>query len=98
MARRRKRRRSKKSSYEFEYWNVVAALILALIPVFAIGFGMPLGPVGKVFRIVAVYLFGMLDWLFLLGVFILGLYLLFKKEMPRLLSTKSIGITLFKTK
>jgi len=95
MARRKRKRRSKKSSFEFEYWNVVAALILALIPVFAMGLGMPLGPVGKIFRIIAVYLFGVLDWLFLLGIFILGLYLLFKKEMPRLLSTKSIGITIF---
>ncbi len=95
MAKRRKRKSKKKNSFEFEYWNVVFALVLIVIPILAIGGGKPLGPVGQYCRIAAVYMFGIFDWLFLLGVLLLGLYLLFKKEMPRLISTKSIGLMIF---
>ena len=95
MAKRRKRRKRKSNNYEFEYWNVVAALILIVLPILAFGVGKPLGIVGKYIRIASVYMFGMFDWLFLVGLFILGLYLLFKKELPRLISTKSIGLMIF---
>ncbi len=91
----KKRKRRKKNSYEFEYWNVVAALILIILPVLAFGLGKPLGIVGQYVRIISVLLFGMFDWLFLLGLMILGLYLLFNKSMPRLLSSKSVGLVIF---
>ena len=93
--RKRRRKRKSSSSYEFEYWNVVAALILIVLPILAFGVGKPLGIVGKYIRIASVYMFGMFDWLFLIGIFILGVYLLFKKELPRLISTKSIGLMIF---
>ena len=92
---KRRRRRKKSNSYEFEYWNVVAALILIVLPILAFGLGKPLGFVGRYFRIFSVLLFGMFDWLFLIGLLLLGFYLLFKKERPRFLSTKSIGLIIF---
>ena len=46
---KRRRRRKKSSGYEFEYWNVVAALILIVLPILAFGLGKPLGFVGKYF-------------------------------------------------
>ena len=95
MAKRRRKRKKKSSGYEFEYWNVVAALILIVLPILAFGLGKPLGFVGKYFRIFSVLLFGMFDWLFLIGLLLLGLYLLFKKELPRFLSSKSIGLIIF---
>ena len=92
---KRRRRRKKSSGYEFEYWNVVAALILIVLPILAFGLGKPLGFVGRYFRIFSVLLFGMFDWLFLVGLLLLGLYLLFKKVMPRFLSSKSVGMVIF---
>ena len=91
----RKRRRRKKKSYQFEYWNVVVALILIVLPILAIGIGQPLGLVGKLVKICSIWLFGILNWLFLIGLFILGVYLLFKKEPPRLFSSKTIGLVIF---
>ena len=92
---RRRRRRKSKQSFEFEYWNVIFALILIVIPILSFGLGQPLGIIGKACRAGAVFLFGAFDWFFLIGMGLLGLYLLFKKEMPKILSTKSIGILIF---
>ena len=95
MPKRRRRRRKSKQSFEFEYWNVIFALILIVIPILAFGLGQPLGVIGKACRAGAVFLFGAFDWFFLICMALLGLYLLFKKEMPKILSTKSIGLLIF---
>ena len=92
MARRRKRRRQN----SFEYGYVVVALLLLVLPILGFGFGSPLGPVGEIVKKIAVFLVGMYYWLFLILVFLIGVYLLFKKELPSTGNAgKIVGIIIF---
>ncbi len=85
-----KRRRKKSKSFETKPW--IIGLVLILLSMLAIGPGKPLGIVGKIFRGLAVFLFGSLDWLFLIVGILVGIYMLFKGEKPSFWSTKFIGL------
>ncbi len=92
MAKRKKRKdeNGKKFEHAPELWGI-ACIILSIL---AFGAGRPLGIVGKVMRAFAVFLFGTLDGVFLLVLFILGWYLLIKRKAPSIWSTKVIGLVI----
>ena len=87
-----KRRRKKSKSFETKPW--ILGLFLILLSVLAIGPGKPLGIVGKLFRGLTVFLFGSLDWLFLILGILVGIYMLIKGEKPSFWSTKFVGLFL----
>ena len=90
MAKRKKRKNDKKNKFEFSFQ--LYGIILIILSIMAFGAGKPLGWIGKLMRCFAIFLFGTLDWLFLICVFCLGIYILFKGKAPSLWSTKFIGI------
>ena len=87
---KRKRRRKKSRSFEIKPWLV--GLFLIVLSVLAYGAGSPLGIVGKLYRGLIVFLFGSLDWLFLILGLLVGIYMLFKGEGPSIWSTKFFGL------
>jgi len=89
MAKRKKRKEEKK---KFEYSNQLYGIVLIIFTIMAFGAGKPLGYIGKLMRSFAIFMFGTLDWLFLICLFGLGIYMLFKGKLPSLWSTKFIGI------
>ena len=90
MAKRKKRKNDKKNKFEFSFQ--LYGIILIILSIMAFGAGKPLGWIGKIMRCFAIFLFGTLDWLFLICLFCLGIYILFKGKAPSLWSTKFIGI------
>ncbi len=87
---KRRRRKRKSGSLEIKPWLV--GLFLIILSVLAYGAGSPLGIVGKVYRGIVVFLFGSLDWLFLILGVLIGIYMLFKGEGPSIWSTKFFGL------
>ena len=86
------RRRRKRSITSLEIRPEVYAVLLIILAVLSYGNGAPLGIVGKMARCFAVFLFGSLDWLFILSMLLIGIYTLLKGKSPSFWSTKFIGL------
>lgn len=84
MAKRKKRKETKKFGYQAELYG----LLYILIGILGIcGYG----PCGELICAFSAFLFGCLYLVFLVGLIIIGLYILLKKEYPDFLNTKLIG-------
>ena len=92
MAKRKRRKKKKEKSLEIR--PEVYAILLIILAVLAYGPGTPLGFIGRMARCFAVFLFGSLDWLFIVSVLFIGIYMLFKGKSPSFWSTKFIGLLL----
>ena len=90
MAKKKKRKES--NSKKFPYMNELYGIILILLSILGIGMNKPLGLVGKLSRAFSVFLGGSWDLVFLVACFLVGGYLLIKREWPKLLSSRMIGI------
>ncbi len=88
---RRGRKKKFKFEYSFELWAVIFMLMSAL----GIGLGSPVGLLGRVAKAIAVFFFGSWNLLFMLLFLSLGIYMIIKREMPRIFDKKLIGIYLF---
>ena len=88
----KRRRRKKRTGLELR--PEVYGVLLLILGILALGPGYPLGIVGKMARGFSVFLFGSLDWLFIVSIIFIGLYIIFKGEAPSFWSTKSIGLVL----
>ena len=88
MAKRKKRREEKKWQIPSELYGVCFILLAVL----AVGIGSPLGLVGKIVKAFSIFLLGTWNIIFLLALFILGLYMIIKREKPMFFSSKLIGI------
>ncbi len=88
----KKKRRKEEKSKKFPYLNELYGIILILLAILGIGMNKPLGLVGKLSRAFAVFLVGSWDIVFLAACFIIGGYLLIKRDKPKFLSTRMIGI------
>jgi len=93
MAKKKKRKESKKTS--FPYMNELYGVILILLAVLGIGMNKPLGLVGKLSRAFAVFMVGSWDIVLLVAFFLIGGYLLIKREPPKFLTSRMIGIYIF---
>lgn len=87
-----KRKKKKDEGSKFEYSAELYGLAYIILSILGFGVGKPLGFMGKMVRSFAVFCFGTLDGIFLLALFLLGLYLLIKKKPPSFMSTKFIGL------
>ena len=90
MAKRKKRRES--SNKKFPFMNELYGILLILLSVLGIGMNKPLGLVGKLSRAFAVFLVGSWDIVFLVACFLIGGYLLIKREIPKFFTSRMIGI------
>ena len=89
MAKRKRRKQTKKS---FEYKAELIGLILLLVAILGIG---KYGVVGRAIASFALFLVGSIYMVFLVVLFIIGAYLLIKREWPDFFATKLIGIYVF---
>ena len=90
MAKRKKRKEEK--SKKFPYMNELYGIIFILLAILGIGMNKPLGLVGQLSRAFATFLVGSWDLVLLVAFFIIGGYLLLKREVPKFLSSRLIGI------
>ena len=88
MEKRKKRKEEKKWKIPCELYGVCFILLAVL----GIGLGSPLGLVGKLVKAFSVFLLGTWNIVFLAALFILGLYMIIKREKPSFFSSKVIGI------
>lgn len=85
--RKRKKRKNEKTS-SFKYSVELTGLFLILIGIIGFGFG----PVGSLLKKFSIFLVGTW-WMFLLiGLLILGSYMLYKRKLPKFFSGKLIGL------
>lgn len=82
------KKKQKKEKEKFEYSEEILGVLIVLICVIGI---LGYGRAGNFFRSFAVFLTGICYTPFLIILLILGLYLIVKRKMPNLLTTKFIG-------
>ena len=87
MAKKKKRKenKTKDNSYKVGFLGVVFVLLSI------IGFG-SFGIAGNITKSFAIFLFGTWYAIFLVGIFVIGAYLIIKRESPNFLSAKLIGL------
>ena len=89
MAKRKKRRESKK---KFSYQNELLGIIYILLGILGIcGYG----PCGQFICACSAFLFGCFYLFFLIGLILMGLYIIIRKDYPDFWNTKLIGLYLF---
>ena len=89
MAKRKRKKNSTSSNFKFSV--EITGLIFMLIGVIGIGV---FGPVGHIIKDFAIFLFGAYYNVFVLLVFVLGAYMLFKRQLPNFFSMRMLGIYL----
>lgn len=87
MAKKKTKKDSEKK--KFEYTNEVVGIILILASIIGIG---AYGPAGNFIKSFATFLVGNIYILLLVGILILGGYLIVKRKTPNLLSLRWIGL------
>ena len=89
MAKRKRKKQAKKS---FEYKAELIGLVLLLASILGIG---KYGVVGRAIASFSLFLVGSIYMVFLVVLFIVGAYLLIKREWPDFFSTKLVGLYIF---
>lgn len=89
MAKRKKRKNSEASNPKFSV--EIIGLILILIGVIGLGV---FGPVGNIIKDFAIFLFGSFFNALIIIVLFLGIYMLFKRKMPKFYTSRLIGFYL----
>lgn len=87
-----KKKHKKKTKKGFEYKLEVYGLLFLLAAILGIG---KYGPVGRIISSFALFLVGSIYMVLLVVFFIVGAYLLIKREWPDFFSTKLIGLYVF---
>lgn len=90
MAKKKKKKTSKKQSIEISIELYAVLFVIAAI----LGIG-KLGPVGKLIASFSLFLTGSIYMVFLLVLFVLGIYAFLKREWPDFFTTKMLGTYLF---
>ena len=90
MAKKKKRKDDKKK--KFAYATELYGVSFILLAVLGIGIGSPLGMVGKLVKAFSVFLFGTWNIVFMIALFVLGSYMIIKREKPSLLTSHLVGI------
>ncbi len=87
MAKKKSRKKSKNTG--FEYSAELYGVLLVLAAILGIG---KYGPIGKLIASFGVFLVGSGYGIFLVVMFIIGVYLILKREFPNFFTTKLIGL------
>ena len=90
MAKKKKKKSSKKQTIEISIELYAVLFVIASI----LGIG-KLGPVGKLIASFSLFLSGSIYMVFLLLLFVLGIYVFIKREWPEFFTTKMLGAYLF---
>lgn len=90
MAKKKKKKASKKQTIEVSIELYAVLFVIASI----LGIG-KLGPVGKLIASFSLFITGSIYMVFLLLLFILGVYAFFKREWPEFFTTKMLGAYIF---
>ncbi len=90
MAKKKKRKEEPKK--EFKYTAELIGVILMLSAILGIG---KYGPVGEIISSFCIFLVGTYYGVLLVAFFVVGFYLLLKREWPNFFSTKLIGLYIF---
>ena len=87
MAKKKKTKENNNSSYSVE----LTGLILILIGIIGFGFGF----IGSLIKMFAIFLAGTWWIIILISLIVLGVYMLYKRKMPKFSSPKLIGLYIF---
>ncbi len=87
MAKKKKRKEDKKSSSNFKVEFIGILLVLGAI----IGFVPYNGFIGNLIKAFAIFLFGAWYWIFLVSIFVIGGYMIVKRESVKFFSVKLVG-------
>ena len=87
-----KRKKKKVVKTKFKYTAELYGIVFIVLAILGIG---KYGPAGEMIASFAVFLVGSLYILLLVGIGIVGSYLLIKREKPDFFSTKLIGLYVF---
>ena len=87
---KRKKKKTNKSSIEITI--ELYAILLILVAILGIG---KFGPVGRLIASFGLFLTGSIYLVTLFMLFVIGIYVFFKREWPELFSTKMFGLYLF---
>ncbi len=85
-----KKKKRKDTNSSFSYSVELTGLILILIGIIGMGFG----PIGIFIKEFAMFLAGEFWALVLFGILFLGIHMLFKRKLPKFISTKLLGFYL----
>lgn len=91
MAKKKKKKDVKNK--KFEHWNELIGLVLIIVSLLSIVTN-PLGFVGQIGASFSMFLIGTGYQIFLLFIFALGCYMVYKRELPNFLSGRLIGLYL----
>ena len=92
MAKRGRKRKTQTASPSFKFSVELTGLVFILIGIIGLGV---FGPVGKVIKDFAVFLFGAYYNVLIVLILILGAYMLFKRKLPFFFSYRLNGLYLF---
>lgn len=87
----KRKRKSEATTNNFKFSVEILGLILILIAIIGLG---KFGPVGKVIKDFAIFLFGSWYNLLIVLVLIIGLFMLFKRKLPNFIHVRIIGLYL----
>ena len=85
----KKKQKKEKNKTEFVYSNEVIGILVILVSIIGIG---KFGPAGNIIRGFAIFSVGNLDLLLLILLFIVGIFLILKKNPPKLFTSRMIGL------
>ena len=90
MAKKKKRKEDK--TKKFAYTNELYGVCLILLAILGIGIGSPLGIVGKLVKAFSVFLFGTWNIVFMIALFVIGTYMIIKREKPLFFTSHLVGL------
>jgi len=87
----KKKKKKKSSEKKFEHWNEVIGLFLIVVSILSI-VPSPLGMIGELGASFAMFLIGTWYQVLLLFTLCFGCYMIYKRELPNLLTGRMIGL------
>ncbi len=90
MAKKKKRKEDK--TKKFKYANELYGVVFILLGILGVGIGSPLGIVGRLVKAFSVFLFGTWNIVLMIALFIMGLYMVIKREKPQFFTSHLVGL------
>ena len=88
----KKKKRKEEKTKKFAYTNELYGVCFILLAILGIGLNSPLGIVGKLVKSFSVFLFGTWNIVFMIGIFLIGLYMIINRQKPKFFNSHLIGI------
>ena len=88
----KKKKRKEDNTKKFAYSNELYGVCFVLLAIMGVGIGNPLGIVGKLVKSFSVFLFGTWNIVLMILLFLLGLYMVIKRDKPKFFNSHLLGI------